>query len=135
MIEHFYDNGKIKLVHEMLRICKPGGEVIILVPNRRYFSTQFKQACQKLIGTWKYGFEDDMSPRRLKRLCEKNGIPVSMACAFNPIVGWRLVPIIRFFIKRSGLNTVAHHCSRSIIGNVTVIVIDKESSPTQQFHS
>jgi SAM-dependent methyltransferase len=95
VIEHFDDTGKVMLIKEMLRQTRPGGKVIVLVPNAWYWQFQLIQAWQKWRGTWAYGFEDDMSPRRLEKMCEHIGLANIMTYAFNPILGWRWVPIIR----------------------------------------
>lgn len=125
VIEHFYDPGKELLVREMLRMARPGGLVIIMVPNRWCWQFQLVQAWQKLRGSWKYGFEDDMSPRRLRRMTERLGIRVSTAYAFNPVLGWRWIPKVRGVVKQVGLDTAGWHSRRSPIGFVSVLVIRK----------
>ncbi len=125
VIEHFYDEGKELLLKEMLRMCKPGGLVIVTVPNRWCLQFQAVQWWQKLSGTWKYGFEDDMSPRRLRRLCKKIGVRSSSASAFNPVLGWRWVPVARRFLNLLELETVEKHRQPSIIGFLSVLSIRK----------
>jgi SAM-dependent methyltransferase len=125
VIEHFYDAGKALLIQEMLRMAKPGGRVVILVPNRWCWQFQIVQAWQKLRGTWKYGFEDDMSPRRLRRMAESLGIRQLWTYAFNPVVGWRWVPKLRRLLNWLDLETVEQHCRRTPTGFVSVLVIHK----------
>lgn len=125
VIEHFYDPGKALLIHEMLRMAKPGGLIVVLVPNRWCWQFQIVQAWQKLRGTWKYGFEDDMSPRRLRRMAESLGLRRVSAYAFNPVVGWRWVPKLKPIIARLGLETVEQHSRRTPTGFVSVLVVQK----------
>lgn len=128
VIEHFYDSGKELLIREMLRMARPSGLVIIMVPNRWCWQFQLVQAWQKWRGTWKYGFEDDMSPRRLRRMAERAGVRCLSAYAFNPVLGWRWVPKVRRIIKWLGLETAERHSRRSSTGFVSVLVIRKSET-------
>lgn len=127
VIEHFYDDGKKKLILEMLRMTKVGGKVIIMVPNAWCIEFQIMQAIEKILKTWQYGFEDDMSPRRLKRMCDELGLNVSSSYAFNPILGWRSYPIICHLIKLFKFETLVYHKKRSYLGFITIVVIEKRS--------
>lgn len=125
VIEHFDDRGKEKLIGEMVRIARPGGKIIVLVPNAWCWQFQLIQAWQKFKGTWAYGFEDDMSPRRLRKMCARVGISGVLTYAFNPVFGWRWVPLIRDLLRPLKLDTVEWHCRRSWMGYVSVLVITK----------
>lgn len=125
VIEHFYDDGKKKLILEMLRIAKPGGKVIILVPNALCIQFQIIQAWQKFRKTWQYGFEDDMSPKRILNMCKQFNLNIIDCYAFNPILGWRQYPIVNRLLKICGYETIKHHSKRSRIGFVTIIAIQK----------
>jgi ubiquinone/menaquinone biosynthesis C-methylase UbiE len=126
VIEHFFDEGKKRLIKEMLRIAKPGGKVVITVPNAWCWQFQVMQAWQKLRGTWAFGFEDDMSPRRLAAMCEEIGVTPAETYAFNTILGWRWVPVIKKIVKYCRLETLERHCRRSWMGWVSVLVIHKK---------
>ena len=128
VIEHFYDSGKMLLLKEMLRLTKPGGLVIVLVPNRHCWYFQIVQAWKKVYGTWRYGFEDDMSPGRLSRMCRRLGqIPVA-SYAFNPVVGWRWIPVIGPRLARAlGDAKIERHRQRARTGFITVVVLQKGS--------
>lgn len=126
VIEHFYDSGKLLLIEQMVRLVKPGGKVIILVPNRLCWYFQVVQVWKKLRGTWRYGFEDDMSPGRLKRLCIRAGQTPTAAYAYNPVVGWRWVPLFGSRIARAlGDAKLERHCQRSRTGFITIVVVQK----------
>lgn len=127
VIEHFYDPGKELLIKEMLRITRPGGKVIVLVPNRACWEFQIVQAWLKLRGTWTYGFEDDMSQWRLKRMCERLGIRNCTTYAFNPVLGWRWIPKVGHRLTRLlGMETLERHKQKSWMGFIAVLVIEKE---------
>jgi ubiquinone/menaquinone biosynthesis C-methylase UbiE len=125
VIEHFSDEGKEMLIREMVRMCKPGGRVIILVPNRLCWQLQVRQAWQKARGTWKYGFEDDMSPGRLKRMAKRLGFTKIETYAFNPVAGWHWIPRTGPILRWLGWETIEHHLRRSSTGLVSVLVIAK----------
>jgi ubiquinone/menaquinone biosynthesis C-methylase UbiE len=126
VIEHFFDPGKEILIKEMLRMAKPGGKVIIIVPSGACWEFQLVQAWLKLRKTWIYGFEDDMSPRRLRRMCERLGIANSTVYAFNTVLGWRWLPKIgRHLTRWLGMETMEHHRRRSWMGFITILVIEK----------
>lgn len=127
VIEHFYDSGKELLVQEMLRITKPGGSVIVLVPNAACWHFQIVQAWMKLRGTWVYGFEDDMSPWRLRRMCRRLGIANFTTYAYNTALAWRWIPRVGCRMARlMGWEDLKYHRRRSWMGFVSVLVIVKE---------
>jgi ubiquinone/menaquinone biosynthesis C-methylase UbiE len=130
VIEHFYDSGKILLLRQMYRLVTPGGKVILLVPNRLCWYFQIVQVWKKLWGTWRYGFEDDMSPGRLRRLCMRTGILPSAAYAFNPVVGWRWLPFVGNRVARFlGDDSLQRHLQRARTGFITVVVLEKPRPP------
>ena len=130
VIEHFADAEKARLLREMLRMARPGGLVVVLVPNAWCWPFQLKQALLKRQGRWAYGFEDDMSPRRLRRLCAEVGVGRAEVFAFNPILGWSWYSKLRAGIRLLGLDTPAQHRRRSRTGFVTLAAIRKgEEAP------
>lgn len=126
VIEHFTDEGKEKLMVEMVRLCAPGGLVLILVPNRLAWQLQLRQSWQKFRGTWQYGFEDDMSPGRIRRMALKNGFTQCETYAFNPIATWRWLPRTSKILRWLGVDTLEHHMRRSPTGLITVLAIRNE---------
>jgi len=126
VIEHFTNEGKRQLVMEMVKMTKPGGKVIIMVPNRWCWPFQIGQAYMKLRRTWPYGNEDDMSPMRLKRLCRRLDVEHYDAYSFDPVLGWYWLPFLGARLKRClGPRPVEKHMQRSIIGWMSVLVIEK----------
>ena len=131
VIEHFYDEGKKKLLLEMYRIVKPGGRVIILVPNAWCWVFQLVQKIMKWRKRWPYGFEDDMSPLRLKRMCKELGFEDVTAFAFNPILAWRWIPYMSGFLKVIGCETIEKHSRQSLTGFISLLTIEKISTGSQ----
>lgn len=128
VIEHFSDEGKSRLLSEMVRMTKPNGKTIVMVPNSRCWPFQVGQIYQKLRGIWPYGKEDDMSPIRLRRLAANIGIPECQVFAFDPISGWYWLPVIGSRLKKwFGPKSAALHMQRSKCGWMSVLVICKTS--------
>ena len=123
VIEHFFDEGKALMIREMVRICAPGGVVVILVPNRLCWQLQLREAWQKMRKTWKYGFEDDMSPGRLLRMARKEGLTGAETYAFNPVASWHFIPYARRILARVRPETLEGHMRRSLTGLLSVLVI------------
>ncbi len=123
VIEHFSDADKERLVREMIRITKPGGLVIILVPNAWCIPFQLAQACMKWRGRWPYGFEDDMSPRRLRRMCAAMGLRDIETYAFDPVTGIKWMRGGVHIANLLRINTVEHHCRRSLMGQLAILTL------------
>ena len=71
VIEHFTDEGKTALLREMWRVTKPGGLLLVTVPNARDYPFIVGKKIAEWRGKWIFGFEDDLtegasarSPRR-----------------------------------------------------------------------
>ena len=53
--------------------------------------TLFKFVAE-LRGTWRYGYEDDLSMRRMRKLARRAGLEQVEVFAYNPITGWWFLP-------------------------------------------
>ena len=118
VIEHFTDEGKVALIREMWRIVSPEGILLILAPNRWDIPFSLAQRLAKRRGTWQFGYEDDLSYLRLRRLASRSGLSGFALFAFNPIVGWWFLPHGRSLMEKLGLNTTVWHRRRWPLGNV-----------------
>lgn len=126
VIEHFYDQGKTQLIKEMWRMAKAGGKVIIMVPNSLCWQARLGQIWQQWRKTWQYGFQDNMSPRRLSYTCKKIGLKVNNVYAFDPVIGWRWIPIIGAQINKwMGPKSRRNHLKHSWRGYMSVLVVHK----------
>jgi ubiquinone/menaquinone biosynthesis C-methylase UbiE len=127
VIEHFPDNGKMQLIREMVRMTKPQGKTIIMVPNMLCWPFQIAQAYGKLRGSWRYGTEDDMSPGRLRYLCRRVNIHKCHTYSFDPISGWYWLPHIGNLLKRAfNSKSVEEYMRKSLFGWMSVLIISKK---------
>ena len=125
VIEHFTDEGKIALIREMYRIVKPGGLLVILVPNARDIPFRLGKWIAERRGKWIFGFEDDLSEGRFRKLAERAGLPAAEFSAHNPVVGWWFLPYGRRLTDLLGLNTARWHARRSRFGHVLALAARK----------
>ncbi len=70
VLEHFRD--ELPVLGEQYRVLKPGGVVIIEVPNKWTLYTIYKKLMM-LLNRWAPGWETQYSPRSLRRLVEQAG--------------------------------------------------------------
>lgn len=117
VIEHFNDEDKIKMLRAMWKIVRPGGKLLITVPNAR--DLPFMAAKHLLIWRkkWAFGEEDDLTAVRLRKLAEAAGIKKYTIYAYNPIVGWWFFPYGKEITNLLGLNKVKWHKLRWFMGH------------------
>ena len=125
VIEHFTDEGKIGLIREMYRVVKPGGLLLIIVPNAHDWPFRLGKWIAERRGKWIFGFEDDLSAGRFRRLAAGAGLTRVELSAFNPIVGWWFLPYGRKLMDLLRLNTPAWHRKRSRFGHALALVVRK----------
>jgi ubiquinone/menaquinone biosynthesis C-methylase UbiE len=125
VLEHFYDDGKKKLVREMYRMTKPEGSVIVMVPNAWCWPFQIAQKWKKIRKSWAYGFEDDLSPRRLAKICNYLKLDNYVSYAYNPIHAWSWFPFLNKVIAR--WDTLDHHLRQTWMGYTSILVVKKDA--------
>jgi len=64
VLEHFRKRKQIETLAEMKRVCKPGGSVICLCPNRRSLPYLMGKTWAEMRGTWNFGYEKPVSSLR-----------------------------------------------------------------------
>ena len=79
VLEHFRD--ELPILNEQYRVLKPGGFVIVEVPNKWTLYTVYKKMMM-LVDLWAPGWETQYSPRTLQRLIEQAKF------VMIDIVGW-----------------------------------------------
>jgi len=126
VIEHFTDEGKIALIREMYRVVKPGGLLAIIVPNAHDWPFRLGKWIAERRGKWIFGFEDDLSAGRFRKLAGKAGLTRVEMSAHNPIVGWWFLPYGRKLMDLLRLNTPAWHRKRSRFGHSLALAVRKE---------
>src|SRR2546425_10351110 len=125
VIEHFTDEGKVALIREMYRVTRPGGLLLIVVPNAIDVPFRIGKWIAQRRGKWIFGYEDDLSERRFRRLAERAGVKDVTVRAHNPIVGWWFLPFGRSITDWLGLNTPAWHAKRSRFGHALALAARK----------
>jgi len=125
VIEHFDDTRKVKLIREMWRILKPGGVLWIQAPSR--FDPPFilYKSITERLGSWPYGFEDDLTPRRLMDLCRQADLHNAKIFSYNPVVGWWFLPFGKTVTQKLGLNAPHWHTRKSRLGHVVCMTARK----------
>jgi len=126
VIEHFKDPGKVALIQEMWRLTKPGGLLLVLLPNQWCIPFVVGKWMSRLRGTWQYGYEDDLTARRLRRLACRAGVGTFDIFAFNPVAGWWTVPLGKRLTRSFNLNTTAWHKRRWPMGHVLTLIARRE---------
>lgn len=125
VIEHFADEGKIALIREMYRVVKPGGLLLISVPNAHDWPFRLGTWIAERRGKWIFGFEDDLHAARFRRLAAAAGLENVEFTAHNPIVGWWFLPYGRKLMDLLGLNTPAWHRKKSRYGHALAMSVRK----------
>lgn len=121
VVEHFDDEGKIKLIAEMWRILKPGGILLVKVPNRWDVPFMIYKTWALWRNTWPFGYEDDMTVQRCTLLARKAGVNNFRVFAYNPIVGWWFLKFGKQITQLLGMNTVEWHSKQNRLGHVLCI--------------
>jgi len=125
VIEHFTDEGKIALIREMYRVVKPGGLLLIIVPNAHDWPFRLGKWIAERRGKWIFGFEDDLHESRFRKLASAAGLNRVEFCAFNPVVGWWFLPYGRKLTDLLGLNTKEWHLKESRFGHALAMSVRK----------
>jgi SAM-dependent methyltransferase len=68
VIEHFQEPYNHIAVKEMIRITKPGGMIIVIVPNSLCLWYRLGKWVANVMKNFEFGYEEDYTPVRLKKL-------------------------------------------------------------------
>ncbi len=102
LIEHYIGSDLSALVEEQKRVIRPGGYVIIDVPNTLSLNTIPKQVLIAL-GKWIVPWETQYTPRQLKDLGEKHGLEFvrGYAWGYDQFVGERIKSVLARLFETS----------------------------------
>lgn len=125
VIEHFEDFKKIELINKMWKLVKPGGKLLIMVPNANDLPFMIAKRILELRKKWAFGKEDDLTKKRMTKLAMGAGINNFLIYAYNPVVGYWFFPYGREVTDFLKVNTVEFHKKISIFGHVLVFVAQK----------
>jgi SAM-dependent methyltransferase len=76
VIEHFKEPRNRTAVSEMVRVAKKGGLVVIIVPNSLCPWYRLGKSASVLLKNFKFGYEEDYSPARLRRAVESGAVSI-----------------------------------------------------------
>ena len=126
VIEHFSDEGKISLIREMWRVVKPGGLLIIAVPNAKDLPFILGKRLAQMRGKWIFGYEDDLDEGRFRRLASarRHSATWNSTRTTRSWVGGFL-PWGRSVTRALGLDTEAWHSKRTRGGHVLTLAARK----------
>lgn len=71
VIEHFPEPYNLAAINEMKRITKHGGRIVVIVPNSLCIWYRIGKFIATLLGKFEFGYEEDYSPWRLKKLFDQ----------------------------------------------------------------
>ena len=127
VIEHFSDRKKVEMMKRMWRWVKPGGVLVISVPHAKDFPFMIAKQILLWRKKWAFGWEDDLTGKRLVDLVTKAGVGRPEIYAYNPVVGWWFFPWGREVTGFLGLNTVFWHRTKCPWGHNLVLRAIKEA--------
>lgn len=125
VIEHFSDKEKILMIKQMWKLVKPGGKLLIMVPNARDIPFFIAKKILILRDKWPFGQEDDMTIEKMNDITKAAGILKFKLYSYNPIVGFWFFPYGREIMDTIGLNTAKKHGLESPFGHVIVLCAKK----------
>src|SRR6266853_896038 len=109
----------------MYRVTKPGGLLLIIVPNAHDWPFRLGKWIAERRGKWIFGFEDDLHAARFRKLAAAAGLREVQFTAYNPIVGWWFLPCGRKLMDLLRLNTVTWHCKKNRFGHALAMSVKK----------
>jgi 2-polyprenyl-3-methyl-5-hydroxy-6-metoxy-1,4-benzoquinol methylase len=121
VIEHFDDREKILMINKMWKLVKPGGKLVITVPNANDFPFMIAKKILELRNKWAFGKEDDLTIKRLSVLTKAAGIMKFTIYAYNPTIGFWFFPYGREISNMLNLNTLANHKARTPFGHTVIM--------------
>lgn len=130
LVEHFSALQTDELVAEHVRVCRPGGLVIVAVPNSLNLPHTARKA---LLGSrYEYFPERSYSPNQLGRLLRKSGLRIVSMDGVVPLwglgmspMGWRVVTVLNRIGIGERLNNVGNSRWRAALGFITYAVAVK----------
>jgi SAM-dependent methyltransferase len=94
--EHFRGAQRIEFIRSHVEALKPGGLVVLTVPNKYAFNYRIWMGLSKLAGEWPFGLEIPFSIREVRRALGELGVE-SIVCLTDPArpCGHKVLGIVR----------------------------------------
>lgn len=125
VIEHFKDKDKILMIRKMWKLVKPGGKLLITAPSAHDVFFMIAKKILQIRKKWAFGYEDDLTIDRMKKLAEMAGIRKYLIYSYNPIVGLWFFPYGREITNLLKMNTFDKHKLKSPFGHVIIFYAQK----------
>jgi 2-polyprenyl-3-methyl-5-hydroxy-6-metoxy-1,4-benzoquinol methylase len=125
VIEHFNDEEKIIMIGKMWKLVKPGGKLLITTPNSLDIPFMFAKKILELRKKWTFGFENNISIKKMVNLAKIAGVSNIDIYAYNPVVGFWFFPYGREITNILKLNTLKNHIKRTPLGHVIIMCARK----------
>lgn len=77
--EHYHGGDRQLIFNEMARVCKPGGQVVVVVPNALNPPYRLWKKVLEIQGRWEYGFEKLYSIFELRNKMKNAGLILTKA--------------------------------------------------------
>lgn len=130
LVEHFEPDQSDALIAEHARVCKPGGKVIVAVPNLLNFPHTLRKAW--LQNAYQFAPERSLTPRALRKAMTAAGFRSLRLDGLNPLwglglspTGWRVVSLFRRIGLAGWLNRIRSPYWRSRLGFMTYAIGEK----------
>ena len=130
VIEHFSSDQSAALVAEHVRVCRPGGRVVVATPNL----LNLPHTAHKLIAGRRYAYYPERSYTfgQLARLLKRSGLRIVAVEGCRPLwglamtrVGWPLVDALTRLGITERLERVPSRAMRALIGYMVFVVGEK----------
>ena len=76
MIEHHRERDRLKILGQIYKKLKPGGRLVITVPNPESIPSRTNKAFQQITGLWSYGRMAELTRRKLEQELQTAGFAI-----------------------------------------------------------
>lgn len=99
--------------------------MLVSCPNKWDIPFYVAKKWGDLRGNWPYGYEELVSPLKLRRLFRQANMYLPRIVCFDPITGWWFLPRTRGLLHRLGLEKPYFHHLKTPVGHVIYAIYRK----------